>query len=317
MQGQQRVCDLAGIGLALNVESPALAYLVDWHFGRLPDAVDTDSSIVITLRRVSERPGTDLGGARRVASMSVVARPESLVAEHDSGGLVETDRRSITVSLWTDPDREWLCTRQLLFIALTWALAHHERTVLHGALVAKDHKAVLLLGGTGQGKSTFAIAALSAGWQVHADDLVVLSNDGTGALTGYGIPKRMSISTETQALLGSADLGDLEPVPGDPRHRSFLPTTALEHGAVEIASLALAGHDNNGGQLRPLDNATTLQEVVSSFGLADEPQILKRVFTTLVALGSFPGFEALHAVDPSVRLSAAVDLLSQMIDRAQ
>ncbi|WP_281017021.1 MULTISPECIES: HPr kinase/phosphatase C-terminal domain-containing protein [unclassified Minwuia] len=50
---------------------------------------------------------------------------------------------------------------------------------LHGTAVALDGAAVLLRGGSGAGKSDLALRLLAEGWQVIADDRVVLSVMGT------------------------------------------------------------------------------------------------------------------------------------------
>ncbi|GJL90144.1 MAG: HPr kinase [Minwuia thermotolerans] len=50
---------------------------------------------------------------------------------------------------------------------------------LHGTAVARAGAGVLLLGGSGAGKSDLALRLLAEGWQVIADDRVLLSSQGT------------------------------------------------------------------------------------------------------------------------------------------
>lgn len=57
-------------------------------------------------------------------------------------------------------------------------LADRGWHLLHAAMVGRDGRALLLTGPGGSGKSTTACAALLAGWQYGADDLVLFSESG-------------------------------------------------------------------------------------------------------------------------------------------
>ncbi|MFM7642053.1 MAG: hypothetical protein ACKO45_10960 [Cyanobium sp.] len=58
------------------------------------------------------------------------------------------------------------------------ALIQRGLLVLHGNALAKDGRAIVCLGHSGAGKSTLAYALMLQGWQLLADDLVVISADG-------------------------------------------------------------------------------------------------------------------------------------------
>jgi hypothetical protein len=54
-----------------------------------------------------------------------------------------------------------------------------DRIPLHGAMIARGSRAVILAGPTGRGKSTVAYQALRRGWQVLADDGVYIQSTPT------------------------------------------------------------------------------------------------------------------------------------------
>ena len=84
--------------------------------------------------------------------------------------------------------------RQLFHFTVTHLLAHHQRYVVHAAgLVAADGNAYLVVGGTGQGKSTLSLAALASGWGLLADDLVVIRRRA-GGLEASGIARSVASS---------------------------------------------------------------------------------------------------------------------------
>src|SRR5438876_94714 len=64
--------------------------------------------------------------------------------------------------------------RRIFATAIAHLLAWHDRHVLHAAAIAVDTGCILVLGGTGAGKSTVALAALRSRWRVLGDDLVAL-----------------------------------------------------------------------------------------------------------------------------------------------
>ncbi|MEB3301601.1 MAG: hypothetical protein VKN56_06480 [Cyanobacteriota bacterium] len=58
------------------------------------------------------------------------------------------------------------------------ALIQRGLLVLHGNALAKEGRAIVCLGRSGAGKSTLAYALMQQGWQLLADDLVVISAEG-------------------------------------------------------------------------------------------------------------------------------------------
>lgn len=87
---------------------------------------------------------------------------------------------------------DWSCERSQ-FVPLLKAqliesvlLCARYEVALHAAALVRDDDAVLLVGSPGAGKTTLAIAMAKAGFEVIADDVVLL--DDRGLVTGISLP---------------------------------------------------------------------------------------------------------------------------------
>lgn len=126
--------------------------------------------------------------------------------------------------------------RQLLPYLLTDLLGRHDRFVLHAGAVQRNDRAVLVLGGTGAGKSTTVVAAMADGWRVLSDDLVAVRRTATGVDVA-GIPRPMAVPADVAARLGVA----AEPIDGDPRQR-VLVEAPLSRGWFPLVGTFVSGH---------------------------------------------------------------------------
>lgn len=254
--------------------------------------------------------------------MTVSGNDTFLDIVHDRGGHARCTPSSIDVTVDADNDDDWLVARQLFSVGLTWTLGHHDRTTLHGALVSRCAQSIVILGGTGQGKSTAAVAAAGAGadWAVHSDDLTIVSNGADGVRHAWGIPKPLTIepgpAMESLAGIDPDITASAEPLASDARGRAILPTTALLHTATQPIAVVLVGHDDGTGKLEELSGGLARQALVRAHGLADDPVALRRSFSTLVALSSLPTFALGHAADPARRVAAARNMLDDVFARS-
>lgn len=73
-----------------------------------------------------------------------------------------------------------------------------EALRLHAGVVARGDHAVLVVGGSGAGKTTFTVAAIEAGWDYLSDEVACVDAD---ALTVEAYPKPLTLKPGTQALL--------------------------------------------------------------------------------------------------------------------
>lgn len=264
------------------------------------DPVDTPPRA--TLVFLAEGPGVPSRPPDRVV--------DDVDAWHDAGALVLRHRSGMTarvegtVATVGGGDADLVrAFRRLFQLVVTQLLAPLDRFVLHGGgLLAGDGRARLAVGDAGTGKSTLALAALSAGWRVLSDDLVVLRwRDGDG-LEAAGIPRPIAVPGE----LGGAALEGARPLAGDPRERWELPVDVLEPGWWPVAgTVALAHAAGADGDLRRLTGREALPRLVGSFLSAGDPDLLRRWFPAAAALGRLPAWELGHGADPSSRLAAA------------
>lgn len=99
--------------------------------------------------------------------------PDRLIIEFVSVANVEIDTRRGTVTF----DRELTADMEqhLLFDhVLSLLLANRGRLVVHGAVLGRDGRAVVLVGASGAGKSTLTAFAWRHGWTIGGDDGAVL-----------------------------------------------------------------------------------------------------------------------------------------------
>jgi hypothetical protein len=95
----------------------------------------------------------------------------------EAGGYATAiDRRTRRGLVWfTTPDRiaSWHVARPFLH-ALKGIAAETPWTPVHAAAVARDGRAVLIVGQSGAGKTTIALASALSGWDYLGDDAVML-----------------------------------------------------------------------------------------------------------------------------------------------
>ena len=90
---------------------------------------------------------------------------------------------------------------------LNWCIHRNVKRFLliHAATVAKDGAAVMIVGESGQGKSTLCAALVASGWRLLSDEFAVIDMDG--ALRA--MPRPISLKNESIAVIRRL-YGDLE-----------------------------------------------------------------------------------------------------------
>ncbi len=205
-----------------------------------------------------------------------------------------------------DLDRAW---QQLFHFTVTHLLAHHDRYVLHAAgLVAENGAAYVVLGASGQGKSTLALAAVTSGWRLLGDDLVVIRR-GAAGLEASGIARRVAVPGDLGAVLGVP----APPVTGDHRGRWELDVDVLSRGWFPVAGIVEVGHSPTpDGELSALPGEDAMYRVLGGFSSVTDPLLLTKFFPIAGSLCQFPRWRLGHGVDPGTRLEVAQRLLEQV-----
>jgi ABC-type dipeptide/oligopeptide/nickel transport system ATPase component len=179
-------------------------------------------------------------------------------------------------------------------------MARHDRFVLHGAAIVRDGRAFLLLGQSGAGKSTLAVAALEAGWQALADDVVILHASPDGFRI-FGIHRTPAVPTEIGGPLAAA-----APRLDDPRNRAELSRQLLTGGGHPLAGIVLITHaDASAGSLREARGHQALPLLLQSFAGSIDPHLRTAFFAPGAAVSRLPVWELGHAADPAVRRERA------------
>jgi hypothetical protein len=191
----------------------------------------------------------------------------------------------------------------LLLPVLTLLFAQRGMSLVHAGayLDAAKGGAVLVLGGSGQGKSTMIAAALAAGRVVISDDLAVLRLD-EGRLVVGGVPQPLALPADLhrEAVVGV-------PVAGDPRDRraAAVPVT-LNAGWHPVAATVMVGHaDQPEGSLHPAQPREIFHQLLASTvdGIAEGR--VRTPFPCAAALARLPGWHLGHSNDAVRRIAAA------------
>jgi hypothetical protein len=198
--------------------------------------------------------------------------------------------------------------RQLFPYVITHLLAPHDLFVLHGGAIHHDDQAVLVLGGTGTGKSTLVASAASAGWKALADDLVVVrvGHDGpevTGIAKPLAVPRDVVDATDLVA----------EPIAGDSRSRWHIAVDQSEPAWHPVSATLVSAHgDTVNGELRTLESRQLFEWLLFSFLSRHERNRLRRFLPVAAEVTCRRGWELRHGTDPNTRVEDVCSLVGQV-----
>jgi hypothetical protein len=297
-------CDVDVVGLALRltaVDEPragALAALL-----RSAGAASTPPAIDVRVQAEDlVVPDAEPGA---VGNDFEVWRPEPevVVLRHRLGLTARTTIRSIEVG--GDASSYHEVFRRTFLTALAHLLTWHDRRVLHSGAIATPDAALLVLGGSGAGKSSLALCARRGGWQVLADDLVALRGTGDD-VTVAGVPRPLWVPGELlddPAVEGTAS--------GDWRARVELAPDAITLGWHALAGVIVVDHaDGPAGTLEPVGGHELLRIVLESWTPIADTDDLRRVFPMAADLARRPAVRLRLGADVHTRVVDAVGLLN-------
>jgi hypothetical protein len=104
---------------------------------------------------------------------------------------------------------------------------------------------------------------------------------------------------------------------GDPRARAELPRDVLASGAAAVTAVVLVTHDDGDGALLPAAASTVLPLLLQSFGATIDPRRRAAFFPVAARLARLPTWELAHARDARSRRARAVELLDDVLTRAE
>jgi hypothetical protein len=183
-------------------------------------------------------------------------------------------------------------------------LGPHGRFVLHGGAFQREGRAVIVLGGSGMGKSTLILGALQNGFNVLADDLVVVRRGPSGPLVS-GIPKPLTVPGE---VVGQELTSWSSPL--DSRSRVQVPFEAWDRAWHPVALVVIVAHgDRPATVIEPIERPQLLGMLIGSM-LSRQPANIRSYFRLAVALGDVQSFRLRHSQAPEVRARQAAEAIA-------
>jgi hypothetical protein len=187
---------------------------------------------------------------------------------------------------------------------LSSLLAPQGRFVLHAGAIQRAGQAVLVLGGSGVGKSTLILGALQDGWNVLSDDLVVVRSDSSGPVVS-GIPQGLVVPSEVIA----GEASD-RPDSGDLRGRRQLPFEAWDRAWHPVKGIVIVAHGaSEQAEIEPVETRWLLGVLVYSM-LCRQPVRVRDYTRLAIALCDLPGCRLLHSRAPEERAQRAIEALA-------
>jgi len=195
--------------------------------------------------------------------------------------------------------------------ALTHVLARTGRYMLHAGAVAKDGAAFLLIGDSGQGKSTLCWAAAKDGWSLLSDDHTIIRPREGGGYELTGLPKPLAVPEEVL----DEEIGVLVERKG--RRRRQLPASMLGRGWYPLSGVIRPRHgDTPEGDLQPAPASELLDLLIGSYAALGDGDLLRRFFPHAAGLTRLPNWDLFHGTEPATRLAAAAHWLDVARGRA-
>jgi hypothetical protein len=299
------VVDLAGIALSVRATDAPRAEAVASLLRHACASVATPRCTLVFADGAPTVP--DRAPTARTANADLWHEgPGALWIRSDDGLVASCDERVITIG----GDAPAL-TREFRFvclIALTHLLAQHGLHLVHGGAVVIDQRAVLVLGGTGTGKSTFAFAAHAQGLPVLADDAVIVRR-GDAVVHASGVPRPISVGADV--LLDAVHGG--RPVPHDVRNRTELPPGTLAttvHPVVAV--VVMAGDGARGSGLERMRGRDVLRMILQASASLADPIIRPELFSVAGMLARLPAWSLGHGTDPERAVDDATGRLEEL-----
>lgn len=198
--------------------------------------------------------------------------------------------------------------RQVFPLVVTHLLAPFGLFVVHAAGLEQAGTAVVVVGGSGAGKSSVLVAGCQDGWGALSDDLVVVrSGDEGPEVLGIRRPVAGPPEVVDPTVPGSRIL------PGDLRQRWVVPVERWSGGWHPVGATLVTAHGATArSTLHPCTGTDLFPAVLESFLALAGPGLLRPWFPIAAALSRLPGWELRHGRDPAQRLAAARRLLGDV-----
>jgi hypothetical protein len=297
---------IAGVGIDLRAVDASRWEALDALFGACLDSAGPASIAVDYQERAPEVPGRPPDQVS--AEVAIWFDPDGVSARHLTGVCGRRVNDAIVVGGWRPGIEAVRAFRLATQAPLIDALGEHGRHALHAAALERDGSAVLVLGGSGAGKSTFAFAGSRGGWKIIADDLSIV--DLSDAVYTSGLPKPVNVPSDALDLPPHGS----RPLPNDERARWALPATAITaRGRYPVRAVVTLGHSADSAEiLETPASPDRLRRLIASLPLAGMPRAIRGFFPVAARLSRLPTYTYMHPADPTERVASAIALLERL-----
>ena len=195
------VVRLAGRFVRIHVADRHVERLIEHAFGHLRHQLGAERPTLEVRVAVGDVPGNALSDEPSGA-VGVFRLPGGGVGVHHVGRQLELYRPSLGIDLLvtaeaaTDPE---LLSHPMAATMAAWAL-DHDLLAMHSAAVEVDGRGVLLIGASGAGKSTTAMACAAAGLGFLGDDLCLVDPRSRTVHSWYST---MKLFDDSASAIGS------------------------------------------------------------------------------------------------------------------
>lgn len=296
----------ADLPVRLTVNDPGLAAEIRELFGPMAEHPGPYEAEIVVDGDAPARPEREPDESYEVISLWRDG-DELLV---DSGGDLRahaTATRAVVGGATGGGPAGAVMLRRIAHHVIAHLLSLNGRLVAHGAAVGRDGKAVLLLGGSGAGKSTSAYLASLAGWSLLSDDLVVVRRDDQ-SVEAVGIHRALAVPPD----VAEADAAGIE---FDFRGRRR-PNVTLDARPFQIAAVAIVAHGVGQGRLDVVTGVDIARVFLASAPAAGNTDVAAEVLRSAGVLATLPCFQLFLPDTAEGRLARVAGLFDEIARRA-
>ena len=202
-----------------------------------------------------------------------------LILHFFDGGLVQLSLERGSAEIWITP-AVFPSGRfeDVTLVALQVLLRTHGAYMVHASGVANANGAMLFVGGSGSGKTTTCLNLLLNGWQMLANDVVIIKRDGE-QIMAWPVPDTITLRPKTDTLLPKLRpfIDDPYRVDGVTLPTNMLPTHQLVQGnwspptpvrAICFPTIVPQTSTSTRPQIRAISLALLMQESIDRWDQA-------------------------------------------------
>ncbi len=291
--------DVAGVSVATTAPRP-YAPCIRGRLGTVESDAATELTLIV---RETAPPPPDRAPDQSIEGFDAWEEEGVLwIGRGCTHARVEGDTVEVGGPLEGDADEDTL--DDLLQFSIAQALATPGRIMIHGAVISTADDAVVVVGGSGQGKSTLAAAALVGGWQLLGDDLALVDTGRSLVRAVQRPPMVPADIAERHGLGGQPEAGG--------RGRVRLPVDVLHAGSRRLVGVVSVAHGDEGGVT--ISDGADLRTLDAALAVPPFRAVIRRHLAAGAALLASPTVRLEHARDPSRRIEVAIESIRAAID---